>query len=104
MNLVTSCIIFLLFNILFGVMADGDKSNCMKDCFDGFNPVCATIEDLEGNPIDCNFGNECILGILTCVSGKKEIAMKPEPCAVQNPKCLHKQMSFKGSEEFINSF
>ncbi|XP_037807512.1 uncharacterized protein LOC119600978 [Lucilia sericata] len=98
MHLLTSCIILLL-GLFFCVMGDDDKSNCIKECPYDFKPVCATIEDLEGQPIDCNFGNDCSLEIFTCMYGKKETEKKSEPCESQSPKCNDVRMSFKGSEE-----
>ncbi|KAI8118330.1 hypothetical protein FF38_02043 [Lucilia cuprina] len=82
----TRGIIFLLFALLYGVMAD-DPSNCVKFCPFDFKPICATIVNPEGSTLDCTFPNDCFLDIFTCAYGKKEMEQKPEICPAPPSEC-----------------
>ncbi|XP_037807520.1 uncharacterized protein LOC119600984 [Lucilia sericata] len=87
MYLLTSCTILLL-GLFCCVMGDNDKDKCLKPCPFVFKPVCGTIEDPQGKPLDCTFPNDCFLENFKCLYGKKEIAQKSKICQTFPPECI----------------
>ncbi|KNC24273.1 hypothetical protein FF38_02052, partial [Lucilia cuprina] len=94
--------IILLLSQFFCVMGNNDISNCLKLCELVYKQICATIEDTEGNPIDCTFANDCILEMFTCINGKKEIGQKPGFCPALPLECNDIILGTLSKLEFLN--
>ncbi|XP_037807526.1 vasotab-like [Lucilia sericata] len=82
MHLPIRCLI-LLWNLFFCVMGD----DCKKECPLDYKPICATVENSEGQPIVCTFPNDCSLEIHTCMSGKEASDQKEDFCEDQDFEC-----------------
>ncbi|KAI8118332.1 hypothetical protein FF38_02049 [Lucilia cuprina] len=85
MHSATSCII-LLFGLVFCVMGENDKSNCVKPCPRNFAPICTNIQ-IDGKPFECTFPNDCYLDIYKCKNDIKELEQKPGTCGGYPPEC-----------------
>ncbi|KAI8118417.1 hypothetical protein FF38_02057 [Lucilia cuprina] len=81
MKLTTIAILLLA---LFSVVA---AQECPTICPRIFSPVCGTIENFEGETVECTFPNECLLRKLTC-NTKQDLLKEEGPCSADLPQCI----------------
>ncbi|XP_037807522.1 vasotab-like [Lucilia sericata] len=83
MQLTTTVCTILLLALFSVVMAD----ECPTICPRILSPVCGTIENFEGETVECTFPNECLLRKLTC-NTNQDLIKEEGPCSEDISQCI----------------
>ncbi|KAI8118327.1 hypothetical protein FF38_02044 [Lucilia cuprina] len=64
----------------------GDEKDCLTVCPLVLKAVCGTVENVNGDTLECTFTNVCELEKFTCITNQ-ELVKKDGPCDADSRGC-----------------